>query len=400
VVVFIHGGFWRARYTADTIRPLAVACAEAGLHAWNVEYPRVGMQGGGWPGTGLAVRDAVDQALSVAGSRPLVLIGHSAGGQLALWAAAERPAVTAVVSLAGVCDLRSAAAQGLGEGAVLELFGQAEPSAAQYRETSPIERLPLGAPALLIHGDADDRVPISQSRSYQTTAEAQGDFCELHELPGGDHFEVVDPGGRASRLGDRPRDRRLLEVALSVAHHQMIGLPGRGGGMGTLPLGLVRALGGLVVDQSLGGIHVSERGMPGHQIARRGDPETLGEHGAQRLDLHLAEPGKRGQAGAQVLAVAGVGPDAGGVTVVLVTNVDGQIVNAYGHRARKTMDRGTGSEHGLEVGLRERGGVDRTHSLEQRLGAGKRLLHRHLLVECEADQQGHRIGGDQGVGLI
>jgi acetyl esterase/lipase len=196
-VVFIHGGFWRAQFTADTIRPLAAACAEAGLRAWNLEYPRVGMQGGGWPGTALAVRDAVDEALSVAGPRPVVLVGHSAGGQLALWAAAERPAVTAVVSLAGVCDLRTAADQRLGDGAVLELFGQREPGAAQYREASPIERLPLGPPALLIHGDADHRVPISQSRSYQAAAEAAGDFCELRELPGGDHFELVDTSGRA-----------------------------------------------------------------------------------------------------------------------------------------------------------------------------------------------------------
>jgi dipeptidyl aminopeptidase/acylaminoacyl peptidase len=196
-VAFIHGGFWRARFSADHIRPLAVACAEAGLHAWNLEYPRVGMPGGGWPGTALAVRDAVDQALSVAGPRPLALVGHSAGGQLALWAAAERPAVTTVVSLAGVCDLRAAAHQRLGDGAVLELFGSEEPSAAQYREASPIERLPLGAPALLIHGDADDRVPISQSRGYQTAAVALGAVCELHELPGGDHFELVAPEGRA-----------------------------------------------------------------------------------------------------------------------------------------------------------------------------------------------------------
>jgi len=196
-VAFIHGGFWRARFSADHIRPLAVACAEAGLHAWSLEYPRVGMPGGGWPGTALAVRDAVDQALLVAGPRPLALVGHSAGGQLALWAAAERPAVTAVVSLAGVCDLRAAAHQRLGDGAVLELFGGEEPSAAQYREASPIERLPLGAPALLIHGDADDRVPISQSRGYQTAAVALGAVCELHELPGGDHFELVAPEGRA-----------------------------------------------------------------------------------------------------------------------------------------------------------------------------------------------------------
>jgi acetyl esterase/lipase len=197
LVMFIHGGFWRARYAADTIAPLAAACAgeDPRPWVWNIEYPRVGMPNGGWPGTVLAVRAAIEAAIAQAGGRPVVLAGHSAGGHLALWGAHEHPVATAV-SLAGVCDLEGGADAGLGNGAVLEFLG-ADPDADLYRAASPLARLPLRSRALLIHGDADDVVPIQQSRTFRRAALAAGDDCALQELPGGDHFEVIDPNGRA-----------------------------------------------------------------------------------------------------------------------------------------------------------------------------------------------------------
>ncbi|MGA2012489.1 MAG: alpha/beta fold hydrolase [Solirubrobacteraceae bacterium] len=203
LAVFIHGGFWRARFDAGAIAELATECGRDGYWTWNVEYPRVGMAGGGWPGTALAVRDAVRAAILAAGGRPVALVGHSAGGHLALWAAGECP-VAEVVSLAGVCDLQAAVAARLGAGAVLDFLGAdpgADPGADRaadvFAAASPIARLPLGVPALLIHGDADHNVPIEQSRSYAAAAAAAGDRCRLLELPGADHFELVDPRGRA-----------------------------------------------------------------------------------------------------------------------------------------------------------------------------------------------------------
>jgi acetyl esterase/lipase len=197
LVVFIHGGFWRARWDASTIREIARRCAtELGVAAWNLEYPRIGMDGGGWPGTGAAVRDGVSAALADAGAdgRPVALVGHSAGGQLALWAAAELPSVALAVSLAGVCDLRAAYAERLGSDAVAELFGGREPTDAEYAAASPIERLPLGVRSLLIHGDQDDRVPMSQSISFAGTA---GYECTFEQLRRAGHFDVIDPHGPA-----------------------------------------------------------------------------------------------------------------------------------------------------------------------------------------------------------
>lgn len=196
LVVFIHGGFWRARWDASTIRELARRCAnDLGVCAWNLEYPRVGMPGGGWPGTGAAVRDAVAAALAEAShERPVAVVGHSAGGQLALWVAAELPDVALAVSLAGVCDLRAAYLARLGDGAVSELFGGREPTDAEYADASPIERLPLGTRSLLIHGDADDRVPMSQSIGFAGRAGPDCDFQQLHAVG---HFDVVAPRGPA-----------------------------------------------------------------------------------------------------------------------------------------------------------------------------------------------------------
>ena len=125
VVVLLHGGFWRGRYTKFLMRRLAAAATAQGWAAWNVEYRRVGPGGGGggWPDTLSDVGAAIDRLAEVDGVDldKVVTCGHSAGGQLALWAAARRaPAVgvRAAVSLAGVVDLEAAADLGLGGDAV------------------------------------------------------------------------------------------------------------------------------------------------------------------------------------------------------------------------------------------------------------------------------------------
>jgi acetyl esterase/lipase len=129
----------------------------------------------------------------------VLTLGHSAGGQLALWLAARprvegRPHPSAAISVAGVCDLRQAWEAGLGDGAVEELL---EGSPTHYPErfaaASPFARLPLGVPQLLVHGSADETVPPEQSRAYAEAARSAGDEVELVEVEGADHFDVVDP---------------------------------------------------------------------------------------------------------------------------------------------------------------------------------------------------------------
>ncbi|HEY2321187.1 MAG TPA: alpha/beta fold hydrolase [Solirubrobacteraceae bacterium] len=196
VAVLLHGGFWRARFTRSTMAGLAVDLADRGWATWNVEYRRTG-NGGGVPETLDDVRAAVAALARLPAPldlRRVVIVGHSAGGQLGLCVAGE-PLVSAVVALAGVCDLEAAFVEGIGEDAAAEFMGAApaqRPDA--YRLADPLARIPAGVPVLLVHGDADQRVPLSQSRRYAQRAAAAGDErCELMELAGVDHFALIDP---------------------------------------------------------------------------------------------------------------------------------------------------------------------------------------------------------------
>jgi acetyl esterase/lipase len=204
-VVIIHGGFWRARYGLSLGRPLAADLAAHGYTCWNIEYRRVGI-GGGWPTTFDDVATAVDHLADLdVDTSGVVAVGHSAGGQLAAWAAGRRtrPAtapgaeplvpLTGAVSQAGVLDLAVAACTGVGRGAVVDLLGaMPEQQPDRYRHADPIAQLPLAVPVLCVHAPADDAVPFAQSTAYVAAATAAGGKAALREVAG-DHFTLIDP---------------------------------------------------------------------------------------------------------------------------------------------------------------------------------------------------------------
>lgn len=193
VVVVVHGGNWRPDIHADMTQPLAQALAAEGHWVWNVEYARPGMDGGGWPGTGLAVRAALRGAVRAAGNRPVVVVGHSAGGHLALWAARDS-GVAGVVSLAGVTDLaRAAADPDLRDDVAALLGGDPDERPEVLAGASPIAGLPLGVRVIAVHGTEDPLVGIEHSRSYVDAACVAGDDAELVEVQGADHSHPRHP---------------------------------------------------------------------------------------------------------------------------------------------------------------------------------------------------------------
>jgi acetyl esterase/lipase len=216
VLVFLHGGFWRALYDLAYARPLCADLTQHGFATWNLEYRRVGQVGGGWPGTLADVAAGMDQLRTLAEAHPLdlarvVTMGHSAGGHLALWAAARHrlppdhtlrgsdPLVVQVaISLAGVTDLGLGAQMHLGGGAVQALLGGApEDVPDRYALASPRALLPLGVKQILVNGTADETVPSVLSSTYHTAARTAGDDATLHLLPGVGHFAVAETGTEA-----------------------------------------------------------------------------------------------------------------------------------------------------------------------------------------------------------
>lgn len=196
VVIVIHGGYWRARYGKAVMRPVCGDLVRRGLAAWNVEYRRLGRgQGGGWPHTFDDVAAAIDLLPAAARGRldlgSVALFGHSAGGQLALWAAARRGSgvpISQVVAAAAVCDMRAAG------GIARELLGGSPDEVPErWAAVDPMQLVPLGIPIRLVHGADDATVPVKRSRRFAESARAAGDDVELVEPVPGHHRAPVDP---------------------------------------------------------------------------------------------------------------------------------------------------------------------------------------------------------------
>ena len=205
-VAVIHGGFWQAEFDRAHAASQAQAFADHGFHVAVVEYRRVGMAGGGWPGT---FQDVVAAVAAVRADPGLpdrvVLVGHSAGGHLAALLASQPDArgLVGAVCLAGCVDLAMTARLGLGDGAAQTLMG-GEPAElpVAYAEADPAASTPI-APLALLHGADDQVVPPEVSRSYadRIRASAPG-HAEVRRtvIPACGHFGLIDPGHAAFAL--------------------------------------------------------------------------------------------------------------------------------------------------------------------------------------------------------
>lgn len=239
VVVLIHGGCFKAQYaTLRDLAPMGDALKAVGIATWNIEYRRVGEPGGGWPGTYLDVSRAVDHLRVLAGRYTLDLdrvavVGHSAGGHLAMWVASRErvPAasdiyaanplrVRGVLDLAGPLDLTANISEyeALCRDTVITdlLGGTPAVVPERYAHASPSKLLPLGVPQVLLIGEHEEFVPRAFAEAYALAAAQAGDEVRLIVIPGVGHFEIASP-----RASTWPRVesaiRSLLDGVLPVA---------------------------------------------------------------------------------------------------------------------------------------------------------------------------------------
>ncbi|GAC1441511.1 MAG: hypothetical protein NVSMB55_09510 [Mycobacteriales bacterium] len=211
-VVLVHGGYWGASYDRSLEDAVAADLSGRGYLCWNIDYSAADKP---WPATLTDVAAGYDHICSfdrVDHSR-IAVVGHSAGGQLALWLASRArlpagapgsgstaPRPVLAVAQAPVASLARGSRDGLGGGAVDALMGGSpDQRPARYAVADPIALLPTMVRTVLIHGTTDSTVPLNQSQDYVAAATKAGDPSTLETFPGG-HFEHLDPRSQAVDL--------------------------------------------------------------------------------------------------------------------------------------------------------------------------------------------------------
>ncbi len=217
LVVLLHGGYFRPVWRLDLEESTALDLAERGFAVWSVEYRTYEFP---WPTAMLDVAAGIDQGLAEAAGHGVdssrrALLGHSAGGALAAWAtsrrslpadrpgyAADSPGFDLVVLHAPVACLEIGSREGLGDGAINTFMGgRPEDVPERYAACDPHALTPdPGGRRVLLHGDADVDVPVSQSETYLAHLRRHGIDADLTVIPGDTHYEILDPTSRVSGL--------------------------------------------------------------------------------------------------------------------------------------------------------------------------------------------------------
>jgi len=197
--VFIHGGFWRAKYDLSHANPFCAALAARGIITASLEYRRVGQPSGGWPGTFEDVAAGIKAASDHLGRAPVV-VGHSAGGHLALRLAGEPLPLKAVVALAPVADLRLAYELNLSDGAAVEFLGTTPDALPSRYDQACASSHASSTPRVIVHGTKDEDVPIDITQAFMLARQNDPERPILLELPNIGHMDLIDPESPAGLI--------------------------------------------------------------------------------------------------------------------------------------------------------------------------------------------------------
>lgn len=198
VAMMIHGGFWRAKYDLLHASHLCVALAKSGIAVANLEYRRIGNPGGGWPGTYEDVQQGLAAVQShFSGEKKFLVLGHSAGGHLALRLAVDEPSLLGVIALAPVAILQTAYDLDLSQGAVADFLGGPPAAIPQIYEAACPSRHSSSVQRILLHGTNDDVVPLSLSTDFEEARQHDAGTVWFMKIDEADHYDLIDPDSRA-----------------------------------------------------------------------------------------------------------------------------------------------------------------------------------------------------------
>ncbi|MDV6315631.1 alpha/beta hydrolase [Idiomarina sp. HP20-50] len=187
-VIFIHGGCWLKEYDISHTYPASSALKNAGFNVWSVEYRRLGEQGGDWPASLNDVKTAIEYIQPKLNDQPVAVMGHSAGGHLALLATSNVPSssdnIDTVIGLAAITDMVSyTQIEGSCNRAASALMETAYTDKNDYEKASAKPQR-LHDNTWLMQGTADAIVPMSQTRGLNVHRQT---------IDGAGHFDLIHP---------------------------------------------------------------------------------------------------------------------------------------------------------------------------------------------------------------
>lgn len=213
-ICLFHGGFWKMPYDLRQFDKLCESLLLEGFIVWNIEYRRTGEPNSSWIAPFEDAVKSVNHLIklkkdySQIDEKNVIIMGHSAGGHLALWLGHNNHITEEklklnpiyILGLAPITDLVECYNNSVGGNAVEELL-QCTPTSnlSRYIQTSPIVLLPLKRPTIIFHGTKDEYVPIKMTKTFSDKCDSYSKLFSLIEINGGTHMDFIDPNSRSTQ---------------------------------------------------------------------------------------------------------------------------------------------------------------------------------------------------------
>jgi acetyl esterase/lipase len=214
LVGLVHGGFWRAEKTPESMMAMAREIADLGAKVACLGYRTVET------GVELAemlsdLRHGIAAALrspQIGEHTRLLIVGHSAGGYLALRLAELLHGVT-VVGLAPITLFEQPSDTALGDCAVLALHANSTGTEHASIQDSLSVRLSdedgvVSNDVIVVHGTDDQTVPVEMTQRFALRGRHP---VQVHLVGGARHMDLIKPERDAGQYVIRLLSERMSQ---------------------------------------------------------------------------------------------------------------------------------------------------------------------------------------------